>query len=255
MSVTPPGLAGLLHDGAPVHPRPSASVLVVDQLESPWRLLMMRRPGGAEFAPSAYVFPGGSVHEVDRRFADPGRSAAVRELFEEVGLLLARDAGGRFARAAEAAGLRELLATGQDWAQALRSLGLAPAFDRLVFLARWITPARLLRRFDTRFFVARRPAGQHVHPQPGEVEECVWLPPAEALAGGLALVHATRRILESVAAEEDAARMFARLRRRRQETPAVEPRLLEHPDGRLEIVDSALPLRAQGQRQSSRQRS
>jgi 8-oxo-dGTP pyrophosphatase MutT (NUDIX family) len=255
MSAIPPGLAGLLHDGAPVSPRPSASVLVVDRSQTPWRLLMMRRPGGAEFAPGAYVFPGGSVHEVDRRFADPGRSAAVRELFEEVGLLLARDGSGRLARAAEAAELRQLLAAGQDWPQALSSLGLRPAFDRLVFLARWVTPARLVRRFDTRFFLARRPAAQQVHPQPGEVEEYVWLSPAEALAGSLTLVHATRRILESVAAEEDATRMFARLRRRRVETPAVEPRLVELPDGSVEIVDSAPKLGTRSQRQSSRQRS
>jgi 8-oxo-dGTP pyrophosphatase MutT (NUDIX family) len=230
-------------------------VLVVDQGDTHWRLLMMRRPRGAEFAPSAYVFPGGSVHEVDRRFGDPGRSAAVRELFEEVGILLARGRRGRFARAADAAELRELLAAGQEWPQALRTLGLSPAFDRLVFLARWITPARLARRFDTRFFLTRRPAAQEVLPQTGEVEEYLWLSPPEALDGSFTLVHATRRILESVAAEVDAARMFARLRRRRQETPPVEPRLLDLPDGRLEIVDSVPPLWARSQRQSSRQRS
>ena len=50
---------------------------------------MIRRPGGAEFAPSAYVFPGGSVHAADEGFPDAGRAAALRELFEEAGILLA----------------------------------------------------------------------------------------------------------------------------------------------------------------------
>jgi recombination protein RecT len=239
VSGIPPGLAGLLHEGPEVTPRPSASVLLVDHRERPWRLLMMRRPRGAEFAPSAYVFPGGSVHEVDRGFPDPGRGAAVRELFEEAGILLARRRDGRFAREAECSGLRDRLAAGQDWPVALGTLGLSPAFDRLVFLARWITPARLARRFDTRFFVARRPAAQGVFPQAGEVEEYVWVTPSEALEGGLSLVHATRRILQSVAAEDDAGRLFARLRRRRQEAAPVQPRLVEAPGGGFEILESA----------------
>ena len=91
----------MLNEGTPVTPRPASSVLLV-RSERPWRVLMMRRPGGAEFAPGAYVFPGGSVHEEDRSFSNPDRSAAVRELVEEVGVLLARRADGRFARREDA---------------------------------------------------------------------------------------------------------------------------------------------------------
>ena len=61
--------------------------------------------------------------------------------------------------------------------------------------------------------------------------------PARALSGELALVHATRRILESVASEPDAARLMARLRRRRHETPAIRPRLIELPDGRFQVEE------------------
>jgi recombination protein RecT len=233
----PPGLAGLLHDGDPVAPRPAASVLVVDRREVPWQVLMIRRPRGAEFAPSAHVFPGGSVHESDHHFPDPDRAAAVRELFEEVGILLARREDGRQARAGDCDRLRRLLADGRDWRAAVAGAGLSLALDGLVFLSRWVTPERLVRRFDTRFFLARRPLAQQVRPQQGEVEDWLWVAPAEALSGELTLVHATRRILETVASEPDAARLFARLRRRRSETPAVRPRLVELPDGGFQVVE------------------
>ena len=233
----PPGLSGMLNEGEPVVPRPAASVLLLDTQESPWRLLMMRRPRAAEFAPSAYVFPGGSVHEEDRGWEDPARAAAVRELFEELGILLARRRDGRFARDRDCERLRHLLQLGRGWAPALRQAGLTPALDRLVFLARWITPEQIARRFDTRFFLARRPPGQAVHPQPGEVEDWLWIAPGEALAGRLALVHATRRILESVASEADGRRLLARLRRRRHESPPVQPRIVRLPDGGFQVVE------------------
>src|ERR1700730_3663893 len=154
----PPVLATLLHDGPPVTPRPAASVLLVDPSDVRWRLLMLRRPGGAEFAPSAYVFPGGSVHKADEGFPDPGRSAALRELFEEVGILLARRADGRLAQAEDCDHLRQRLAESDDWPAALAGAGLVLAFDSLVFLSRWITPDRLVRRVHTRVFLARRAA-------------------------------------------------------------------------------------------------
>lgn len=227
----------MLNEGAPVIPRPAATVLLVDPTRQPWQVLMMRRPGGADFAPGAYVFPGGSVHAEDAELGDESRTAAVREVFEEVGILLARRGNGRFARDRECGRLRDRLTAGAGWVDGLRQLGLTPATDRLVFLARWITPEAVARRFDTRFYLARRPAGQTVHPEPGEVVSWTWTTPAGALAvDGLPLVHATRRILESVAAESDVSRLMARLRRR-QETPPVLPRLQRRPDGGFEVVE------------------
>ena len=87
---------GAINEGEPVTPRPSATVLLVRGRE-PWELLLMQRPGGADFAPGAYVFPGGTVHADDMGWGDEIRMAAVREVFEEVGILLARR-GSRFAR-------------------------------------------------------------------------------------------------------------------------------------------------------------
>jgi 8-oxo-dGTP pyrophosphatase MutT (NUDIX family) len=193
---------------------------------------MMRRPGGAEFAPGAYVFPGGSRHAEDDAFADPDRGAAVRELFEEVGILLARRHDGSFARDRDCQRLRAALSGGNSLAAALAASELTPAFDRLTLLSRWITPEPLRRRFDTRFYLARHPAGQTVRPHAGEVEDVIWISPAGALAtGGPPLVHATQRILESVAGEPNPARLVARLRRRRREPPPITPVVEPLPDG------------------------
>ena len=237
----PAGLSGMFNEGAPVTPRPAASVLLVDPGARPWRVLMMRRPGGADFAPGAYVFPGGSIHDEDAELGDEPRAAGIRELFEEVGILLARRSDGRLARDRECSRLRERLVTGGGWIDALLHLGLTPANDRLVFLARWITPEAVARRFDTCFYIARRPAGQTVHPQPAEVASWTWTTPSAALAAdGLPLVHATRRILETVAQEPDVSRLIARLRRRRETAP-IMPRVVRRANGTFEVLDQTAP--------------
>jgi len=190
----------------------------------------MKRPGGADFAPDAYVFPGGSVHDDDRTFEDEIRAAAVRELFEEVGILLARR-GRSFAREADCEKVRGLTQRGTPFGAAVRELGLTPAFDRLVMFARWVTPAQLRRRFDARFFLARLPAGQTVHPQEGEVVDWLWSAPRHALHNSdVTLVYATQAVLESVADARDVNELFARARRMK-EVPVVEPRIVETPSG------------------------
>jgi 8-oxo-dGTP pyrophosphatase MutT (NUDIX family) len=227
----------MLQDGPPVEPRPSASVIVL-RGSTPFEVLMMRRPGGAEFAPNAYVFPGGSVQPEDRSSADFSRVAAVRELFEERGVLMARLPSGRFARNRECLALRELLASGAEWRPALDRLGLRPALDRLAFLTRWITPEPLRRRFDARFYACRLPAGQVEHPQAGEVVDWLWVRPSEAISS-LEMVFATRRILASIADEPDAARLMRKLRRR-QEGPAILPRIVRTESG-FEVIPETVP--------------
>ncbi len=216
---------GAINTGDPVEPRPSATVLLVRDSE-PWELLMVRRPGGADFAPGAYVFPGGTVHADDAAWPDPIRAAAVRELFEEVGILLARH-GRRFARDADSTRVR----SGVGFTEALRTNGLEPAFDRLVLFARWVTPAQLSRRYDARFYFARVPSGQTVRAQEGEVTDWLWIAPERALNDpGVTLVYATRAVLESVATGETVSRLMARARRLR-EVPIVQPRMVETPSG------------------------
>ena len=184
---------------------------------------MVQRPGGADFAPGAYVFPGGTVHEDDRAFPDELRAAAVRELFEETGILLARGA--------DAAVVRELVEGGATFRAAVSAAGVTVDFDALVLFARWVTPALLRRRFDARFYLARMPDGQTVRPQEGEIVDWRWVSPARALrTPELNLVYATRAVLESVADAPDADELFARARAV-TEIPTVEPRLVQTPDG------------------------
>jgi 8-oxo-dGTP pyrophosphatase MutT (NUDIX family) len=204
---------------------------------------MMQRPEGARFAPGAWVFPGGAVDPQDHCQPDPHRAAALRELFEEVGLLLARR-DRRPARDADCLALRGLLAGGAGFWAALPDLGMQPSFEDLVFATRWITPEPVRRRFDTRFYVALKPGRQVVRPAPDEVAGWRWLVPGTAADGpGLELIHATRRILQMVAGEPDPERLQRRLRER-GETPPILPRLAPRAGGGIDIVDDAPPLLA-----------
>ena len=228
----------MVHDGPPVEPRPAATVLLVRGTE-PWELLMLRRPGGADFAPGAHVFPGGSVHAEDRLLGDTLRGAAVRELFEELGILLARGARG-FATEADAERIRLRISHGVSFPTALKESHLEPALDELIYFSRWVTPEQLRRRFDTRFYLARLPEGQDVHPQPGEVEAWSWVTPEKALGDPAhAMVFATRRVLEMVAVDRTAEAVLARYRGRRR-VPVTRP-VVTVKDGRFEIVSETLP--------------
>ena len=220
--ILPPGA---INRGEPVAPRPSATVLLVRESE-PWELLLVRRPGGADFAPGAYVFPGGTVHADDRGAADEIKAAAVRELFEETGILLAAGA-----TEPECAEIRELVAGGLTFDAALRQRGLEPAYDDLVLFARWVTPALLSRRYDARFYLALMPAGQTVVPQAGEVVDWTWISPRRALDDAqVTLVYATRSVLETVATGESIDELFTRARSL-SEIPVVEPRMVETESG------------------------
>jgi 8-oxo-dGTP pyrophosphatase MutT (NUDIX family) len=198
--------------------------------KKPWELLLMRRPREADFAAGAYVFPGGVAHSEDSQWGDEIAAAAVRELFEEVGILLARG-GSRFARDWDSEQVRVLVARGKSFSEALRSIGLQPALDRLVLLTRWVTPALLSRRYDARFYLARLPSGQTVRPEPGEVTDWLWVTPERALRDpAITLVYATKKVLESVNADEDATSLINRTRRLKN-APVVEPRMTRTESG------------------------
>jgi 8-oxo-dGTP pyrophosphatase MutT (NUDIX family) len=196
----------------------------------PWELLLVHRPGGADFFAGAYVFPGGTAHADDLGWGDEIRMVAVREMFEEVGILLARR-GRTFAREADCERVRSIVEGGKTFGEALRELRLEPALDRLVMFARWVTPSPLRRRYDARFFLATLPADQEVRPQEGEVTDFVWTAPDGALSNPkITLVYATRQVLESVAVDKDAAKLFSRARQLK-EVPIVEPRLVQTEGG------------------------
>jgi len=203
----------------PVEPKDAATLILLRRRQTvqndAFEVLMVRRNQDQKFAPGAYVFPGGTLDPgdynpsvenicagLDRNTAEdildeiryPERVlgfwvAALRETFEEVGLLMAYNATGHVvscdsaAMAARFIGYRrDLLANAITFPQILEAEGLTLATDRLRYMAHWITPEILPIRFDVRFFVAEAPAGQRPLHHVGELLEHEWIGPKEALA-------------------------------------------------------------------------
>ncbi len=210
----------LLHPvRTPAALRPAATVLLlrdsVDPANPGVEVLMTRRSMTASFAPGAYVFPGGGIDAADAQ--SHGQStrratqsdlhltqaiAAIRESFEELGILLARRADGSHLGTAQIAALdRQAPFAAQCAAQ-----GLTLAGAEVFVLAHWITDRDLPRRFDVPFLVARMPEGQEPVADETEQFEPVWVRPADALArhaaGGFFIIFPTVRTLERLQAYE-----------------------------------------------------
>lgn len=200
---------------------------------------MVRRHVRSEFAADVFVFPGGKVDEADY---DPelaryvvghpapeneleGRTewlalrlAAIRELFEEAGVLLAYHGDDRIISLAGQAERFEAYRN-QLHAGAISLLDLARhedlcyAADRLHPFSRWITPLTSPRRYDSRFFVAEMPHGQEPLHDARETTASRWIAPAEALAryrrGEFPLVFATEKHLERLATYPSIEQMLA----------------------------------------------
>ena len=170
---------------------------------------MTRRSATASFAPGAYVFPGGGIDPADtqshaiaarRPTQDDGHLtqaiAAIRESFEELGVLLARHADGRPATGADI----NAMDRHAPFAPQCRARGLTLAADGVYLLAHWITDRDLPRRFDVPFLVARMPQGQEPVADESEQFEPVWVRPALALerhaAGSFFMIFPTIRTLQ-----------------------------------------------------------
>jgi 8-oxo-dGTP pyrophosphatase MutT (NUDIX family) len=239
-------------------PRPSASVILVRDGGAGLETLMVRRHARSPVAPSAYVFPGGTVRADDAAFRSAGLDplglarrlseradtpveaahavalyvCALRELFEEAGVLLVRDSAGRLLsvdhadRAAQeriAATRLALQARELSLAEVLADAAYQPAFDLLVPFSHWVTPAMLAARFDTRFFVAEMPAGQAALHDTIEISESVWLTPAQVIAGDYHVVYATGQHLRRLAQFDTVGALleFAREKRIRRLSPEI----------------------------------
>jgi recombination protein RecT len=204
----------LLHpqrDPAPT--RQAATILLLRDGAAGLEVLMTRRSMTASFAPGAYVFPGGGVDANDAlagEFAARRATqsiahttqalAAIRESFEELGILLARRADGSHC-------------TGQDIATLDRSAPFYPQMqarghslcaDAVYLLAHWTTDRDLPRRFEVPFLAARMPEGQHPVADEAEQFEPLWVSPADALArhraGNFFIIFPTIRTLERLLA-------------------------------------------------------
>jgi len=220
--------------GAPALPRQSATVLLLRDAGG-IEVFMLRRPPRSSFGPSAYVFPGGAVDAADgdtaalalapgwdraavaprmRLDGDPAslrlcaalHLCAVREAFEEAGVLIGRRPGGAPLDGAAMTALepaRRHLLAGESLVGVLRAAGVRLALDELRYIAHFITPASEPVRFDTRFFAVRSPADQEPAAHPGEAVHGAWWAPAALLErhGGDrgALMPPTRILLAELA--------------------------------------------------------
>jgi 8-oxo-dGTP pyrophosphatase MutT (NUDIX family) len=211
-----------------VEPRPSASVILVRDGPAGLESFMVRRHARSPVAPSAYVFPGGTVRDDDLALqvgnapdladalsarsdypVQPSKASAffvcaLRELFEEAGVLLVRDRRAQLLQVPEAdTSLQERLESTRlalqarefSIAQVLEDNAWQPALDLLVPFSHWITPRALAARFDTRFFVAELPPGQSALHDTIETSEGVWLSPGQALEPEYHTVYATAQHL------------------------------------------------------------
>lgn len=194
----------------PAVPRDAATVMLVRPAPAGLEVYMLRRQASMAFAPGAYVFPGGSVDSRDgdeevawagpdaadwgRVFAAPPSlaralvCAAVRETFEETGVLLAGDSPESVVADTTSddweADRRALLDRSVSLAGLLARRGLVLRSDLLRPWSRWITPVVEPRRFDTRFFAAALPPGQRTRDVGGEASQVAWVRPADALSAG-----------------------------------------------------------------------
>lgn len=231
----------------PVEPRPAATVVVARDGRRGLELLFLRRPDDARFAAGAYVFPGGVIDAGDdpealadrlgpraTRAEPAALVAALREGFEETGLLPADD----LPSAEELDRARRTLLRDETtfpelvsrWDLRFRELSVA-------YFARWVTPARLSRRYDARFFLVEHRGGE-----PSlvgeEHTEAEWVAPVEAMrrfeAGELPMLYPTRKTVERLT---DFARLEPAMEAfRRTGVVAVRPRLLVDGDDVIPLL-------------------
>lgn len=224
----------------PPIPRPASTVVLLQSDGTAVSTYLMRRAPSMAFAAGMFVFPGGRIDDADiearipfvgepilpERFtadADLARGivvGAVREVFEETGVLLAVDEAGRTPVVDDAwdADRDAVNSSSAEFPDVLARRGLAIDPDLLPLWSHWITPEVEERRYDVRFFVAAVPEGQPVRDVSGEADHCVWVNPAQALAdygeGRMAMLPPTVSTLTDLVDLSDLSDLAARARAR-----------------------------------------
>jgi recombination protein RecT len=213
-NLTMPRPNQLLHPARPpVLPRLAATVLLLRDTVQGIEVLMTRRSAKASFVPGAYVFPGGGIDAADSGCFDISQRratqsdaalavaiAAIRESFEELGVLLARHLDGSWAAQADI----NIMNRQSEFAAQCRARHLTLAASDVHVLARWITDPDLPKRFDVPFLVARMPEAQTPVADETEQFEPVWVRPGDALerhqADSFFMIFPTIRTLERLQA-------------------------------------------------------
>jgi 8-oxo-dGTP pyrophosphatase MutT (NUDIX family) len=253
-------------------PLPASTVVLLRQHENLLEVFMVRRHEGIPFMGGAHVFPGGRVEpgdsdrhclsmvdgieaitsritDVDPMLALGFCVAAVRETFEEAGILLARDTSGQYVTSMDFTGVTTDVTArdgdNQHFIDVLRRHNWRIALDALEYFAHWVTPAIESRRFDTRFFVAAAPREQVAAHDRRETTAGVWIRPADALAqcrrGDIGLPPPTWTTLRWLEEFESVAETLEWARR--NPVPRIEPGFIQRGEARLVLLpgDDEMP--------------
>jgi 8-oxo-dGTP pyrophosphatase MutT (NUDIX family) len=248
-----------------VEPRHAATVILLRDGEAGLEVYLLRRSASMSFAPGAFVFPGGSTDPRDEMFDDsawigpPPREwaerlrcdepiaralvcAAVRETFEESGVLLAGTGAGPVVSDTGSADWETDRAALLDRSMSLAAMmsrrSLVLRSDLLQLWAHWITPEVESRRFDTRFFVAAMPLGQQTRDVGGESDRVLWTRPEEALDAQrqqeMSLMPPTQSALTDIAQFATVADVMAAAKER--DVEAVLPKVILDANDRIRFL-------------------
>ncbi len=207
-------------DWTPPPPRSAATLMLLRDTSDGIEVALLQRASSLGFARGMYVYPGGAIDPGDEAIGDPWLVAAIRETFEECGVLLA-DPNPQH----DVQQLRE-----REFAGVLAELGARPALGALHPFAHWVTPEVESRRFDTRFYAAVLPEGQDLTTLTSEHQAIGWFRPADA--NSLPMLPPTAATLAEVGRFATAAEALAV---RRAPVP-IMPRPIAAGDGDIDWI-------------------
>lgn len=249
--------------------QPAATIIVARDSADGIETLMLLRNPKSDFVGGVYVFPGGMVDDIDRHpemvsvcqgLSDNEASeclgmpqdglaywvAAIRECFEEAGILIAVDKRGEFISldktdtAARFLGYRNALFEGRtDLMEICRTEGLRLAVGRIAYFSHWITPEVSPRRYDTRFFVGISPARQEGFHDKTETIAHTWIRPEDALTqhkqGEFKIILPTIKHLEALSGIDNTEDLMAMARARR-DIPTIMPKIVVDEKGVRPVI-------------------
>lgn len=218
--------------------RDAASVIVLRDSPGGPEVFMLQRPGRGDF-PDLHVFPGGKVdaedEELGQTIAPPQsanhppqkfKAAALRECFEECGLLFAETPDGHLDAAVQQQFRDRLLANQVSLPEQFRTLNLKFQDDAVLYFSHWITPPYAPARFDTRFFVAAEPSDQVASYHESETRSGTWQTPETALAqfaaGNWQLIVPTITTLRMISGYENVEMLMETVRHGRHRIPVPQ---------------------------------